>query len=436
MSLYSNLTNHTLFKSRESEYLRWYPKTLTPVNRQQFILPIKHLQGIYLHVPFCDKLCSFCPFNKRLSNDSEIEGYVSLLIEEITSYAKLTESSEIKFIYFGGGTPSTLKPEWLERIILSIQKYFKLSSTIEVTLESHPTHLTKDKLKDFRGLGVNRISSGIQSFDDDLLERNGAYHTSVDALRAISNTGEIFGSIAIDILFRCVGQSINDLEKDIGIVLSNKVIDHISAYSLVLPNDANQPNRDMEARMTALIHQLLKENQFNHYASCASGGFDFAKKNSESKYELLHWQAPQHTFIGVGPGAFGFTGHQTTLNCLTLENYRNFIQNDGSALVSVTDISEIELMHRYFALGVKTLEVEFAPFLDLFGNHPKNLFRKQFDWLKENQLAIITDLRLQLTEVGSLFVDEINYCFNSNKQKEVIHPEEPYIRQFEREINA
>lgn len=434
MKRYNELVQHSLFGERKSEYLRWYPKNLNPATEEE-LAQIPFLGGIYIHVPFCDQLCSFCPFNKRLSQEREMQEYVSSLLKEIQHYAQHTKESYIDFIYFGGGTPSALSISQLAQILSTLSLHFRLSGEVEITLESHPSHLFPEKLRELKALGINRISSGIQSFNEAILRRNGARHSAKQAFEAIRNTREIMGGISIDLLYRCIGQSLNELEKDLDHALEEGV-EHISAYSLVLAKEEEQPNLLVEAQMTALIHEKLLANGFQHYASCASGGFDFALKGKQSKYELLHWQAPQHSFIGLGPGAFGFTGLQNTVNCLTLEEYKRKTATEGFAHVSITKVSEEELMHRYFALGVKTLEVAFSPFRERFSLEPREVFKKQFKWLKGQGLASVQEDSLILSSVGRLFVDEINHCFNSESQRAIPHPEEPEIRKLEKQLSV
>jgi oxygen-independent coproporphyrinogen-3 oxidase len=402
---------------------------------EEVLLPIPFLGGIYIHVPFCDQLCSFCPFNKRLSHEREMQDYVAALLTEIKHYAQQTRDSSIDFIYFGGGTPSALSIAQLDQILTAINAHFRLATEVEITLESHPSHLVPEKLKALKSLGINRISSGIQSFNDTLLRRNGAQHSAQQAFEAIRNTRKIIGGISIDLLYRCVGQSLSDLEKDLDHALAEGV-EHISAYSLVLPKEEEQPDLMVEAQMTALVHDKLLAKGFEHYASCASGGFDFALKGKRSKYELLHWQAPQHSFIGLGPGAFGFTGLQNTVNCLTLEEYKRKTATEGFAHVSITTISEEELMHRYFALGVKTLKVPFSPFRERFAFEPEAVFKEQIKWLQKEGFAFVQNDSLLLTSVGKLFVDEINHCFNSPRQRVIPHPEEPEIRKLEKHLRS
>lgn len=151
MKLFNEMINHELFPFRESEYIRWYPKSLREPNFELLFNGYSlNPSGIYIHIPFCDKICSFCPYNKRLTNQTLIYSYVEALLKEIKNYTFMIENSDIKFIYFGGGTPSSLKPSDIEKILININDNFKVNADVEVTLESHPSHLTIDFLKEVK----------------------------------------------------------------------------------------------------------------------------------------------------------------------------------------------------------------------------------------------------------------------------------------------
>ncbi len=286
-----------------------------------------------------------------------------------------------------------------------------------------------------RNIGVNRISTGIQSFDDRILKAVGATHTSEEAWQAIRNAKRDFGEVAIDLLFRCQGQSVSDFLSDIRRAIAIDHINHISLYSLVLPMGADQPSSLVEAEMTIEALNELKIAGFIHYASCATGGFDLIREGSHPcKYELRHWQAPQAEFLGIGPGALGFLGDSVTVNCLNIHRYNTELERNSLPLVSITTGSHEELMRRYFVLGVKTLEVEFESFRRQFCVDPTKLFYNELEQLKKWNFVEIYYDRMKLTELGRLFVDTVSSQFFSSNEMGVNHPEEAEIRAAEKII--
>jgi len=430
MSLLHALLDHPSFARRESDYIRWYPKSLTPVNPAALALPAKP-QGIYVHVPFCDQLCRFCPFNKRQTDRQDVAAYVSALIREIELYAALSDGPPLEFIYFGGGTPSVLSAPMLQSIISAIQRHFALAPNVEISAECHPTHLVYDWVRAAHDIGINRISSGIQSFDDTTLATLGAQHTAEQGLRAIETVGNVFGSIAIDLLFRSAGQTLEHWASQVERTLSIGCIDHISMYSLIAKDPDTLPPPEMEAEMTVLAYQRFVGAGFEHYASCASGGFDFARTGRRCTYEARHWGAPQAEFLGLGPGALGFAGGHTTVNGLGLSRYVNELGVGSLPLVSATQANADELRRRYFVLGVKTLDVPLAPFEQQFGDDPCVYFAREFAMLLELGFATISNTYLLLTPLGRLFVDSVSAVFFSDTERAVPHPEEPEIRRAE-----
>lgn len=209
----TDLVSHPLFDSRSSSYIRWYPKTLKPVLGISFQSDeTPRPTGLYIHVPFCDQICSFCPFNKLRTDPHLVDLFHKALKEEIALYGKVALPTPLQFIYFGGGTPSVLSPGQLEAILSSLDMHFGICTDAEITLEAHPRHLNRQAAKELFACGINRVSSGIQAFDDKTLQRVGAQHTSRDTVEALDATGNAFGSISIDLLYRCLDQGVFDWE--------------------------------------------------------------------------------------------------------------------------------------------------------------------------------------------------------------------------------
>ncbi len=428
--LLQSLVNHARFATRESDYIRWYPKTLTPFTRGGFA-DTPRPNGIYVHVPFCDRLCRFCPFNKQATEAQDVDAFVKALLLEIDLYATMSDSPGLEFIYFGGGSPSALPAATLGAIVEHIRLRFPLREHIEISAECHPTHLDRPFVRGLKSAGFTRISTGIQSFDAEALVRMGAQHTVSDVRRSIDSVGEVFGSLAIDLLFRCPGQTLEHWLSQVEQACSFDVIDHLSLYSLVAKDSSTQPSIEMEAEMTVRAYELLNGKGFHHYASCASGGFDFAKPGRHCAYEERHWGAPQAEFLGLGPGALGFAAGCTTVNGLGLDNYVASLHAGRLAVVSATPTDADEAMRRYFVLGVKTLDVPLAPFRARFGTDPLVHFAREIGQLQDIGFATTSHEWLRLTALGRLFVDSVSAVFFSAAEAEVPHPEEPQIRRVE-----
>ena len=423
--LHQSIISHPRAGTRENHYFRWYPKSLTKFSSDRFFIG-GEIQGVYIHVPFCDKLCTFCPFIRGISNDGDISHFVEALGKEIDLYSILSTSKRLSFIYFGGGTPSVLTPSQLTIILDKLNKVWGIDSQTEISLETHPSHAVPSRLKDFRGAGVNRVSMGIQSFDQANLIKLGATHDEYQSRQAVDNAGTIFDNFAVDLLYSYEGQSQSSWNKDLEISLDLCSVPHISCYPII-PVSQKVRIKSLSDEIHMALTAIEKTNKHGliRYASCSSGGFDTSRPDKICKYEKSHWAAPQSRFIGLGPGAFGFLENYTTTNTPRTKDYVSLIMQKGILpLVSLHEILESEQKHRYFSLGVKTYVVPFAPYIEQFAESPINLFHRQFDLLCNEGLAIMTNDSFELTETGKLYVDDCSSVFFSNEQKEIPHPEE------------
>lgn len=428
---YRRLVGHDMFSERANSYVRWYPKSLNPnFDAHQLIDSSTSVDGIYIHVPFCDVLCRFCPFNKVPSKLEAVRKFVQALTSEIMLYARTVDFKCVKFVYFGGGTPSVLLPGQFQSILNTLALVGVNLEACEVSMEAHPRHLLGQSLAAWKDMGFNRISSGIQALTDRELTLLGSHHTQRDAEIGLEQVSKYFKNYAIDLLYRFNGQSASDWDATLNKV-ANARIPHLSAYALVEPQLPSKQERLDEAEMATALDHVLHDAGYSHYASCASGGYDFCHPGHEGVYEKLHWQAPQATYLGLGPGAFGFAGGATLVNGLGIEAYCEALATDTLPLASVVSLTPSEARHRYFVLGVKTLRVSLNGYQSIFGERLPKHFVDVIQRLLQDGLIDATDEELWLTPVGRHYVDEVSTAFFSETQAGVIHPEEPEIRRAE-----
>ncbi len=434
MSLLRRVVEHPRFDQRESEYLRWYPKTLSSSHNDP-AWKASSLRGAYIHIPFCDRICKFCPFNKIVAEDVAVARFVNALRQEIQILSGSIGPGPLSFIYFGGGTPSVLNPNQISSILEEIDMRWGLTGDVEVTLETHPTHARKHRLYASAAAGINRISIGIQSFGGQLLSALGATHEAQDSWKALEDACAVFENVAADLLYRYWPQTIENWHDDLKIVLEEFQIPHLSCYALIPFGGLTtqpQPSQEEEVEFALEALNFGQAHGLHHYASCASGGFDIAKSDRRCRYELEHWRSPQSDFVGLGPGAFGFAGGHSTVNRLGLIGYCNLLEQGRLPLASIVPVSQMELRHRYFVLGVKALEVPFAPYRSLFERDPFQDFADPIEMLEQEGLANVDRDSMRLSPVGRLYVDTCSTLFFSKSQRGVPHPEEPEVRAIER----
>ena len=283
--------------------------------------------GVYVHVPFCKSKCPYCDFYSVLMRDAEIkEKYTDALVSEIRAFAKYyTPASDTghRFIkeapdsiYFGGGTPSLLEPIRIREIMKALDDTFGRERDREVTLEANPGTVDRDLLKGMRAMGVNRLSLGVQSFDDEILKKLGRTHRTVDSLRAFQDAREAgFSNISIDLIFGIEGQTRETWEDSLKKALELEP-EHISLYSLEFMEGTVFTRRLQEGKMKetdpeedrAMYEravELLKEAGYEHYEIS-----NFAKPGYESRHNLKYWNLDD--YAGFGPGAHSYMTDETT----------------------------------------------------------------------------------------------------------------------------
>ncbi len=324
------------------------------------------IRAVYIHIPFCNSICSYCDFCKVVYNDDWIKPYFKRLEEEIDN-AYMGE--ELKTLYVGGGTPTCLNINELEEFFKIIQK-FKKSKDIEFTMEANINDLEEEKLQLLYENGVNRLSVGIESFNSDKLKFMNRTADFKDAKRRIDLARKIgFKNINVDLMYAIPGENNKVLQKDLQLILKLKP-EHISTYSLMIEkntlvglNKIKPIEEDRDAKMYETICKTLKKAGYIHYELS-----NFAKKGKESKHNLTYWNNLE--YYGFGCGASGYVAAVRYENTKSLTEYLkgNFISS--KALMSKVDNMENELI-----LGLRKLEgVSLTEFFDKYEENMQNIF--------------------------------------------------------------
>lgn len=305
------------------------------------------IKYVYIHIPFCSNICSYCDFSKLLANNTWIDSYLNELEKEIISNYK---GEVIETLYIGGGTPSSLNLEQLNKLF-NIIKRINLSKNLEFTFECNIESITLDKLEHLYNNGVNRISIGVQTFNEKLLKYLNRHHTKKDVIKKINLMKKVgFHNINIDLIYAIPGETIDDLNFDLEEFLKLGIT-HISTYSLIIePNTylyiKNEKNidEDIDFEMYNLICKRLKDNGFNHYEIS-----NFSKKNYESKHNLTYWNNEE--YYGFGMGASGYVKGVRYDNTRSLNKYLS-----GKYLCSKEKLSTKEKIQNEFILGLRKIK--------------------------------------------------------------------------------
>ena len=277
----------------------------------------KSVTSAYIHVPFCENICSYCDFCKMYYNEKRVSNYLDALKKEIKNGYK---GEELKTIYIGGGTPSSLSVIELERL-LEILNCFNKASVCEYTMEVNPENITKEKLLLMKKYGINRISMGVETTNDKLLRflnRKHDYNMVKEKVLLMKKLG--FNNINLDLIYAIPNQTISDLKNDLDNLISLD-INHISLYSLMVNNNTklfidnvSPIDEDLDYEMYSYLCNYLKEHGFNHYEIS-----NFSKEGYESHHNLVYWHNEE--YYGFGLGASGYIGDIRYENTKSLANY-------------------------------------------------------------------------------------------------------------------
>ena len=314
--------------------------------------------SVYIHIPFCDNICSYCDFCKVFYNSKLVDDYLNALHNEINLNYK---GEVIDTIYIGGGTPSSLSLEQLS-ILFDIIKVFKLNNDYEFTFECNIENIDFDKLKFLYDNGVNRLSIGVQTFNEKFLKFLNRNHTSdmvVSKIDMAKNIG--FNNINIDLIYAIPGETLDDLNHDIDMFLSLD-INHISTYSLILEehtklyvDGVSNIDEDMDRSMYELICNRLSD--FNHYEIS-----NFGKPGYESKHNLVYWNNKH--YYGFGCGASGYVENVRYDNTRSLNKYIN-----GDYRLSEEVLDRNTIIENEFILGLRKINgINICDFNKKYGN--------------------------------------------------------------------
>lgn len=277
------------------------------------------MKSMYIHIPFCNSICSYCDFCKYFYNEELVNKYIDALIEEInTNYKK----EVLDTIYIGGGTPSSLNILELEKLLSYISNNINISKDLEYTIECNVMDITKEKLELFKKYNINRISIGIESFNKDVLKFLERNYTKKDIIERVNLTKKYFNNINIDLMYAIPNETLSILKEDI-LEFIKLDIPHISCYSLILEdhtklknNDTKYIDEDLDYKMYKLIEKELEENNYNHYEIS-----NYSKTGYESKHNLCYWS--NHKYYGFGLGASGYINNYRYTNTKNLNKYLN-----------------------------------------------------------------------------------------------------------------
>ncbi|MFK7909671.1 MAG: radical SAM family heme chaperone HemW [Akkermansiaceae bacterium] len=354
---------------------------------------------LYIHIPFCHRICPYCSFYKHTPGDADKSAFIEAILHEANVAATSGRLAQINTLYLGGGTPSMLSPKHLTELFEGLHAELSLENT-HVTLEANPATFGTSKAKLFKDLGVNRISLGIQSFNAHVLKTLGREHSPDEAresVRILQDTG--MEEVNIDLMFSIPGQSLSDWEHSLDTAVSLSP-DHISAYNLTYEEDTpffdklrHHENEALNAEMFNLAHDKLTGAGFHHYETS-----NYARPDKESLHNRAYWQGDD--YLGLGPSAVSTIDGRRWKNIPDTANYIHAIQTVGHAKSEEENIDAEAYRIERIALLLRTSSGIPEKYLS---ESPESSVHQLID----NQLAEISNGNLRLINEGRLLVDSI-----------------------------
>ncbi|WP_240050919.1 radical SAM family heme chaperone HemW [Metabacillus litoralis] len=371
------------------------------------------MQSAYIHIPFCHHICHYCDFNKVFFKQQPVDEYIEMLINEMHHATAQRKQNMLKTIFIGGGTPTALTAKQLDRLLEGITKeLLPTKELIEFAVEANPGELTSEKLHVLKNAGVNRLSIGVQSFNDELLNKIGRVHRRDDVFRTIKQAEEVgFENMSIDLMYGLPGQTVEDFKASLEIGFSLNV-KHFSAYSLIIEPKTvfynlmqkgrlSLPPQELEAQMYEIAMEEMENHGFAQYEIS-----NYAIPGFESFHNLTYWNNVD--YYGFGAGAHGYVDGVRTSNIGPVKKYIDSIKEKGNAYNSEHVVSLNEKMEEEMFLGLrKTAGVNKEAFYNKFSIELDRQFGEKIK--KQVELGLVKDdgVSIKLTHKGKLLGNEV-----------------------------
>ena len=345
----------------------------------------------YVHIPFCTQICYYCDFSKVFIKNQPVDSYLEHLIEEYDSY----DIKKLRTLYIGGGTPTALSASQLAFLLEKLTDKLDLSYLEELTIEANPGDLDQEKIAVLKESPVNRVSLGVQTFNDRMLKQIGRSHSEKDIYENIANLKKAgFDNISIDLIYALPKQTMEDVKTNVAKAIALD-IPHMSLYSLILENHTVFMNRmrrgklplpkeDLEAEMFEYIIAELEKAGFEHYEIS-----NFSKPGFESRHNLMYWDNAE--YYGIGAGASGYVDGVRYKNHGPIRHYLQAVEA-GNARVQEEVLTLHEKMEEEMFLGLRKKS-----------GVSKKRFEEKFGLSFEDQYGAVVS---ELTEQGLLVPDK------------------------------
>ena len=368
--------------------------------------------GLYLHIPFCEKKCDYCNFVSYCTSDDTKLLYVQNLMKEIVIQSQKYQDYEVDTIFVGGGTPSCLPVGSIFKILNTIYKNFKVLTSAEITIECNPNSLTISRLNEYKKANVNRLSIGLQCYNDKLLKQIGRLHTKKDFDLAISRA-KLFGfkNISTDLILGIPNQKMRDVKKELKHLIKLG-IKHISCYGLIveegtllkqnLDNDIYKlPPEDLQVKMYDYTNKYLQKHKISRYEVS-----NFAKQGFESKHNIKYWTDQE--YLGLGVVSSSYVDNKRWKATDDLLDYHENIKQGKIGQLEVEELDNQSKMEECIMLSLRTSKgLDLELFKQNFNNDLLLSKQEQIKSLLDGEFVTINNNFLSCTDKGFKLLNQI-----------------------------
>lgn len=374
------------------------------------------MTAAYLHIPFCEHICFYCDFNKVFLEGQPVEEYVDAVIREMELMRALHPDEQLETFYVGGGTPTTLTAPQLARLLAAVQDIFHLPKDAEFTVEANPESANAEKFAVMRDYGVNRLSMGVQSFNNTILKRIGRIHTAEQVFSCVEAARSAgFENISIDLIFRLPNQTMADFQDSLRQALALD-LPHYSIYALILENKTifynlmrqgklPLPSEDDEADMYELAMETMAEHGREQYEVS-----NYAIPGFQSRHNLTYWR--NGSYFGFGAGAHGYIAGKRYNNHGPIQHYLEPLRQGKSPILYQQELTQKQTVEEEMMLGMRTMAgVDRNQFAQKFGVGLEDLYGGIISSLQSEGLVQWRGDRLSLTRKGKFLGNEVFRAF-------------------------
>jgi oxygen-independent coproporphyrinogen-3 oxidase len=390
--------------------------TLHPVNFKAKGINFKALPplSLYIHIPWCVRKCPYCDFNSHEARGEFPEQtYVAALIRDLELALPLIWGRKIFTVFLGGGTPSLLSGESIAEILRNVRMLLPLSLDAEITLEANPGTVESARFAEYREAGVNRLSLGIQSFNEDHLKALGRIHTAVEASEAIEIAQQHFSNINLDLMYGLPGQTLEQAIQDVQTALSFKP-QHLSCYHLTLEpntffhsNPPPLPDDDASSDMQQAIESLLADAGFQHYETSA-----FAQGGRRAKHNLNYWQFGD--YLGLGAGAHSkLSFHDKIIRQVRFKQPSTYIEQmqQDAPIQAENEVTRNDLPFEFMMNALRLNQGVESSLFQERTSLPLSVIRRELDEAERRGLLFQDHQRIAPTTLGQRFLNDLLEIF-------------------------